>query len=141
MDCRRLVLLVQLSFVLAIAGAQVRGQGLFTLEEVAPSTCTNRTPRILQAADGVQHVVYYYDNVSGGRGKMKYIKRAPGSPWDSQTASEIADSASHVTAIAVDPTGTPFITYSNGADESERLRWQSASNWTDLGQPLASGSF
>lgn len=113
----------------------------WTFEEVAPTTTTGRAVALVNDSDGRQHILYFYDSFSGGLGQMRYISRAVGAPWESSSATVVVANASHRPSLALDSAGTVFAIYSEGSDETQRVRQLVGSTWVDFASPLPAGAF
>jgi len=109
-------------------------------EPVIQTTCNNRAPVIAVSRDGRLHLLVYVDNTSGGRGKIFYLTRLPGSAWSAPI--HVADSASHATSIGFwGSEEWPVVTYSADSDQTERVRVLQAGAFIDVGSGMPGGGF
>lgn len=58
--------------------------------------------------DGSEHVLYFWDDFTGGRGEMRYISRSPGAAWNPALVEVIGGNGSHRPSLAVDASGNAF---------------------------------
>lgn len=79
-------------------------------EPVAPTSAyvQPRGVDLVVLPDGSEHILYYWDDTTGGRGEMRYIMRATGAAWNPATAEIIGGNASHHTSLALDGAGNAF---------------------------------
>ncbi len=77
---------------------------------VAPTSAYGqvRAVDLVVLPDGSEHILYYWDDTTGGRGEMRYIMRAAGAAWNPAIAEIIGGNASHHTSLAIDGAGNAF---------------------------------
>lgn len=108
-------------------------------EQVVATQCNNRPCSLAIGPSGATHVLYFEDNVTGGRGLLRYLRKSPSGNWDAPV--DVAGSAFHGTSLAIDPSEVPFVAYSDGPTETERVLRMFGGQFIEVGTPLMGGAF
>jgi len=92
-----------------------------------------RAPTIHVDAGDAVHILFFVDSVSGGRGRVHYIRWSSSAGWS--TPEFVTDNAAHVTSLAVNQRGDVFASYATSTPtEAECIFWRAAvgGTWSPL---------